>query len=443
MKDRFKTYIDTFQLCKTGDKILAAVSGGIDSMVMLNLFIETGYNSIGIAHCNFRLRNEESDDDQKFVAGHARKLDVPFFTTSFETGDYAAGKRISIQMAARELRYEWLESIMLENGYDHIAVGHNSDDAVETFFINLIRNSGIHGLSGIKPKNRKIIRPLLFASRKEITAYAKTQLIDFREDSSNRDTKYLRNKIRHKIIPAFEKLNPSFIKNMHEVMSRLGDLEVILADLTQYYKHKAFNKTANQVRIDFNKFPSQETMRFILYEMLKEFGFNGEQVNDIVDSVHGESGKQFFSDSFRLVKDREEFIIKEKTVAADTEYELEAGISKVTVPIKLIFKILPVGDYESFRSESDTALLDLDKLTFPLKLRKWKKGDRFMPFGMQNYRKLSDYFIDNKLSLIDKSAIWLLESDKNIVWVVNHRIDNRYRITEDTRRILRIRYTEI
>ncbi len=437
MVHRFKSFIESQQLCTDKDKILVAVSGGIDSMVMLRLFLKAGYQ-IGMAHCNFNLRGKESDGDQQFVNDCAKKINVPFHLTSFETKKHATENGISIQMAARELRYEWLDRIKLENGYDHIAVGHNSDDSIETFFINLSRNAGIHGLTGIKPRFKDVIRPLLFATKQEITAFAKSNHIGYREDSSNKETKYLRNRIRHQIIPEFEKVNPSFRDNMLEVIFRFRDLEKQLTDMTAYYQNMAMTIADEKVRIDFTKFPSSDIMNIVLFEMVKDYGFNGDQVKSMIESVHGESGKQFFSGSFRLVKDRNEFIITRREEISDNVYTIEKGVSHLDIPVNLSFEMFPKSETFKILTHSNMAFLDYDKLIFPLKLRRWNKGDRFIPFGMIHLKKLSDFFTDNKLSLVEKESVWLIESGNDIVWIINHRIDNRYRITEETQKIYKI-----
>ncbi len=439
MIQRFTSFIEAHRLCTQKDNILVAVSGGIDSMVMLDLFLKTGYQ-VGMAHCNFNLRGKESDDDQLFVSDFAKKRNIPFHVTSFETKKYAEERSISIQMAARDLRYDWLKQIQKEYGYQYIAVGHNSDDSIETFFINLTRNSGIHGLTGIKPRFRDIIRPLLFASRQEIEAYAESNHISYREDSSNRETKYLRNKIRHQIIPEFEKMNPSFRNSIQDVTRRLGDLEKQLAEITRHYQHIAVSIADEQLKIDITKLPSAEIMQIVLFEMVKDYGFNGDQVESMVEAAQGEPGKQFFSDNFRLVKDRKEFIITRRKETEDNEYTIEKGVSRISIPVALSFEIIAGTGSTEIPIQADTALVDYDKLNFPLKLRKWQKGDRFMPFGMNHFKKLSDFFTDKKLSLVMKEAIWLIESGGDIVWIINHRIDNRYRITEKTHKILKMVY---
>jgi tRNA(Ile)-lysidine synthase len=437
MIQRFTNYIEKHRLCTHKDNILVAVSGGIDSMVMLDLFLKTGYQ-VGMAHCNFNLRGDESDGDQQFVNDFAEKRNIPFHVTSFETLKYAGERGISIQMAARDLRYDWLQQIRKGYDYHHVAVGHNSDDSIETFFINLTRNSGIHGLTGIRPRFRDIIRPLLFASRQEIEAYAWSNHIGYREDSSNRETKYLRNKIRHQIIPEFEKVNPSLRNNIEDLTHKLRILEKQLVQITGHYQHIAVSIADEQVKIDITKLPSAEIMQIVLFEMVKDYGFNGDQVKSMVEAAQGESGRQFFSGNYRLVKDRNEFIITRRKKTEENEYTVEKGVSHISIPVALLFETFPKTGSLEIPEKADTALLDYDKLIFPLKLRKWQKGDRFMPFGMDHFKKLSDFFTDNRLSLIEKEAVWLIESGDDIVWIINHRIDNRYRITEETKNIFKM-----
>lgn len=437
MIELFESYIATHNLFTQDDKILLAVSGGIDSMVMLNLFMSTGYKT-GMAHCNFNLRGAESDGDQKFVQNHAEKHNIPFYTTGFDTKKYASDNGISIQMAARDLRYKWLNNIKDEHGYQYISVGHNSDDSVETFFINLTRNSGIHGLTGIKPKHSNIVRPLLFASRNDITEFAQGNNIQYREDSSNAETKYLRNKLRHKIIPEIEKINPAFKENIQEVIERMREAEQLLSEVVKQYRNQALTKDGNRIIIDYNKLPDSDSSGTILFELLRDYGFNGDQVKTISRSVNSESGRQFFSKSYRLLKDRDCFIITELIDIPDIEYFIDNTDSGIDVPIMLTLKTILNAKSFKIPRQSHVAALDMDKLIFPLKLRKWRKGDRFMPFGMENFKKLSDFFIDNKISLDQKKSVWIIESGGDIVWIVNQRTDNRFRIQSSTKNILLI-----
>jgi tRNA(Ile)-lysidine synthase len=258
----------------------------------------------------------------------------------------------------------------------------------------------------------------------------------------DRETKYIRNKIRHLIIPEFEKVNPSFRNNIHEVTLRLRDLEKQLIDLTAHYQNIAMTIADEQVRIDFTKFPSPEIMQIILLEMVRDYGFNSDQVKSMVESAQGESGRQFFSDSYRLVKDRNEFIITKREKTAKDEFMVEKGVSNISVPVMLSLEVLAKNGSLEISSQPATAYVDYDRLAFPLKLRKWQKGDRFMPFGMNHFKKLSDFFTDSRMSLVEKESVWLVVSGEDIVWIVNHRIDNRYRITEETQHVLKMVYME-
>ncbi|MBN2610603.1 MAG: tRNA lysidine(34) synthetase TilS [Bacteroidales bacterium] len=436
MIKKFETYIDTNRLFNPNNRILAAVSGGIDSMVMLHLLLKLEYKP-AIAHCNFHLRGGESDGDEEFVKQFAEINKLQFFNISFDTKKYAEEKKMSVQMAARELRYEWLNKTALENGFDCITVGHNSDDSIETFFINLTRNAGIHGLTGIKPKNNLIVRPLLFASRREISAFAQDNNILFREDSSNAETKYLRNKIRHNIIPELEKINPSFRENIHEVIEKIKEAEKLLNEVTGQYRKSIVVHSDDRIYINFREFPGTDIARTVLFELLKDYGFNGSQVKEIADSLQKQPGSRFYSPTHWLVKDRDHLIITPIKPNTAEEVYIGPDSGQIESPIKLTFRMAQNENFVIPR-EKNTVAIDADRLTFPLKLRRWKPGDRFMPFGMEHYKKLSDFFVDNKLSLADKELVWVIESDGKIVWVVNYRTDNRFRVKPSTKSIFLI-----
>ncbi|MFO7655878.1 MAG: tRNA lysidine(34) synthetase TilS [Bacteroidales bacterium] len=431
---QFESYIASEKLFNPKDKIVAAVSGGIDSMVMLHLLIKLNYKP-AVAHCNFHLRGQESDGDENFVKQYAEKNKLHFHNVSFDTKKYAEEKKLSIQMAARELRYEWLNKTALENRYDYIAVGHNSDDSIETFFINLTRNAGIHGLTGIKPKNNRIVRPLMFASRKEITVYAQNNDVLFREDSSNSETKYLRNKLRNNVIPEIEKINPAFRQNIHEVIEKMKEAEKLLDEVTEQYRKDLVTHSGEKICINFRKLPGTEIARTILFELLKVYGFNGSQAAEIAVSLNNQPGSQFFSPTHWLVKDRDHLIISVIKPITLQEVFIGPGPGDICSPIKLSFRVVKKPDDFVIPRRKNSVALDADKLVFPLKLRRWEKGDRFMPFGMYHFKKLSDFFVDNKLSLADKEQVWVIESDEEIVWIVNYRPDNRFRIQPSTKNI--------
>lgn len=434
----FQEFIDQHSICTKEDRILIGLSGGIDSVCLLHLFIQQGYK-IGIAHCNFKLREEESDQDQLFVRYLAEQFDLPFFTTEFNTKEIAEKEGISIQMAARDLRYEWFEQVRLKHGYKYIAIAHNKNDQVETFLINLTRGSGIKGLSGINTKAGNIIRPLLFAGRNEIEAFIQLKDIDFREDSSNKSTKYSRNLIRHEIIPLFEKINPRFKDTIIENINRLKETEDIYLKQIAIIKEELISIVDDKVLILINKLKQLNSKASYLHEILNPYGFTHSQITDIIESLGSNSGKQFFSPTYKLIKDRSHLIIQEISAQQNKYYTIQSDVDILEFPVKL--EILKYERDENFNLLRDIniGLFDLDKLEFPLILRKWKKGDYFMPLGMDNLKKLSDFFINSKVSIIDKENTWILESNNKIVWVIGHRIDDRFKITSNTKNIMQIK----
>lgn len=437
MESDFQKYIDSNELCEKTDRILLGISGGIDSVCMFHLFRLAGY-PIGIAHCNFQLREEESEQDELFVRKLAGKYDIPFFTNKFNTGEIAEQEGISIQMAARDLRYEWFNEIKNKYDYKYIAIAHNSDDIIETFLINLSRGSGIKGLTGIKPKTNDIIRPLLFASRNTITDFITENNFEYREDSSNQSTKYNRNLIRHDIIPLFEKINPRFRETMSENIKRLKDTEkVYLSNIKKDIEGITGIKNQS-LYVNIAKLKKLNPINSYLYEILHPFGFSNSQILDVINSLDGISGKQFFSLTHRLIKDRNELIIEEISVKKEKTFYINKDTLTIQEPISL--NISNIDRTNSFRivKNNQLALLDLDKIQFPLALRKWRKGDYFMPLGMKFLKKLSDFFIDIKISIAEKEDIWILESNNKIIWIVGQRIDDRFKISDQTTRILRI-----
>jgi tRNA(Ile)-lysidine synthase len=440
MIERFLSYIESNSLCGTGNRILLTVSGGIDSMVMMDLFLAAGYKT-GVAHCNFGLRGEESDEDQRFVESAARISGVECHTRRFQTGKVASEEKLSIQMAARKLRYAWFEEVRGKQGYDFIATAHNQDDVLETFFINLSRGTGIRGLTGIPPRSGKVIRPLLFASRESIREYAESRNLSYREDSSNASDKYLRNRIRHKLLPMLEEQNPAFRKSLMETIDKLSETERIYSEeMEKQKKSLVMHKEGRTlIRIEeLGKHPSRNTL---LYEILSDFNFGSTAIEDIGKSLGGHPGKQFYSPTHRLVKDREELILIPLKEDQSRKYYLELEEGQIFDPINLEWVIAENNPGFTVPRDPSVACLDLDLLDFPLILRRWQQGDYFRPFGMKGTKKLSDFLIDEKLSLPDKENVWLLASGQKIVWVVGLRIDDRFKITGKSRHVLMIRYS--
>lgn len=437
MQKEFQQFIDSNNLCSNKNRLLLGISGGIDSICMFHLFRQLEF-PIGIAHCNFQLRESESDQDEEFVKNLANQYDVPFFTIKFNTKEFAENEGISIQMAARDLRYDWFEEIREKHNYDYITIAHNRDDVVETFLINLTRGSGIKGLTGIKPKSGNTIRPLLYASRNEISEFIDKHNLKYREDSSNSSVKYSRNLIRHEIIPLFEKINSGFRETVIENISKLKDTETIYNASIDNARNSILRYENQKLLINLEKLNQLNPLSTYLYEILKPYGFSGAQSIDIINSLEGISGKQFFSATHRLIKDRNDLIIEEIHQIHNKIYYIDQDTENITSPINLNITKQELNDEFEITKSKDIGLFDLDKIEFPLILRKWKKGDYFMPLGMTNLKKLSDFFIDNKLSLIDKENTWILENCNKIIWIVGLRIDERFKISDKTTNILKI-----
>ncbi|MDP4273800.1 MAG: tRNA lysidine(34) synthetase TilS [Bacteroidota bacterium] len=431
----FQNFIDKNQLFDRKQKILLTVSGGIDSISMLHLFHKVGID-IGVAHCNFMLRGEESDEDEIFVRNMAAMLAVPFYVIRFNTWEYARQEGISIEMAARDLRYKWFEEIRVQYKYDYIATAHNLNDVVETFFLNIVRGTGIKGLTGIKPKSNHLIRPMLFASRRQIEAYCLEHDLHFREDSSNASVKFSRNKIRHLILPVLEKINPNFLQTAVENIQRLSETEQIYFSKVGEVKKQVCFEKEGSFYIDLNKMKEIEPQSSYLYEFLVPFNFSRDNVAEIIEAMDGIPGKQFFSSTHRLLKDRNYLIITGIKKQADLKYYIDEGMTLINGPVKLKLRVIKKEEGFKLPLNSQIACLDYDRITFPLILRHWQKGDYFRPLGMKDIKKLSDYFIDNKLSLIEKEQAWLLTSENKIVWIVGRRLDDRYKITDRTQNIL-------
>jgi tRNA(Ile)-lysidine synthase len=437
MLSRFTEFINNNQLFEPNHKVLLAVSGGIDSMVMLHLFEKSGFN-FGVAHCNFQLRGSESDDDEKFVRETVLQHGVPAFFQTFDTEEHAHVNSISVEMAARELRYDFFEKVRSDNDFDFIATAHHQDDLMETFFLNLSRKTGIKGLTGIKEKSGKIIRPLLFASREEIEKYASKYYIDFRDDSTNIETVFQRNFIRHKIIPLFNELNPAFKKNFFATVRNLKSVEEVFFKQIDDWKQKVIMENKEEIVIGIPLLLQVPFSEILLYEILAEYQFNSSVAEQVFQSLGTDSGKQFFSPTHRLIKDREKLFITELPNEEKRIYYIEKDDLELFTPFDITIEKLGKDEFEIVK-DSNLACLDYDKLEFPLLIRKWRQGDYFQPLGMTGFKKVSDFFIDEKIPLHEKENTWLLCSGQKIVWIMGHRIDNRFKITSETEEVLMIK----
>lgn len=441
MLTEFKKFVEENNLFDESDRILVGVSGGVDSMVLLDLLYRIHPN-IGIAHCNFQLRGKEADDDEYFVQQKSKQLNIPFYVKRFNTESVAEQLKISIQMAARKLRYNWFEEIRQKEGYDWIALGHNKNDIAETFLINLARGTGIRGLTGIRPKMKLLIRPLLFAERDHILSYMSEREIDYREDSSNKTVKYSRNKIRHNIIPHFQEINPRFLDTMTENIERMQEAYAIYKDSVGKIKKELVQESDGDFYILKSGLEKSEFRESLLFEILKSFRFNREVLFDINEQISGEPGKVFYSPTHKLVLDRKYLIVTPLVEEKERKYYIDKQQSSVNYPVSL--KVRKIENIESYHIpvDSNKAAIDYDKLDFPLIIRKWQHGDYFKPFGFGHFKKLSDYFTDRKYSILDKERCWILASGEKIVWLINDRIDDRFKIDEDTRTILELTYSE-
>ena len=399
MRDVVRAYIEKYRLLTENRPVLVGVSGGADSIALLTILVESGYSCIA-AHCNFHLRGDESLRDEQFVREYARKLDVPFLMTDFDTRKYAADRHLSIEMAARELRYGWFEEQRAATGAQAVAVAHHRDDSVETLLMNLVRGTGIRGMSGIRPRNGFVVRPLLAVSREDILEWLAGRGLTYVTDSTNLSDAYTRNFIRLRVLPLLEERD------------RLS-----IAALMRY--------------------PSPDA---ILYELLKTYGFTRPVAEDVYLSLTKESGKTFFSSTHRLIKDRDYLLLSPLVKEEVREYTLTGGEKVWSGPVELSFEKIVIKEDFHIRKDKNIAYFDYDKLAFPLTLRTWKEGDWFIPFGMKGRKKLSDYFSDHKFSRLDKERTWLLCSGGAVIWIVGERSDNRFCLDKTTKSVLVVNF---
>ncbi|MBN2861666.1 MAG: tRNA lysidine(34) synthetase TilS [Bacteroidales bacterium] len=438
MFEEFLKYVKNNSLVSEKDRVLLAVSGGIDSMVMADLFFKTSIKT-GIIHCNFSLRGKESDKDEELVRNLAKENNVPFFSKRFDTKAYSKKKGISVQMAARDLRYTWFEETREKNGYNSVAVAHNLNDNIETLLVNLIRGTGIAGLAGMKPYSNKIIRPLLFATRNSIEEYSNCHNIIYREDKSNAETKYIRNKIRHLILPVLKDINPAVEISLNETSERLRSTYNIISEYIENIGNDIISKEKDVIKIQISSLQNFLPNQTVIYELFRPYGIASGNLSDLYNIIKGKTGGQIFTGKHRILKNRNEIII---TGRSENENEVTEIFSiRELRKIPLIKSVSKRSVTSAFTIPSDpaTACLDFQKISFPIEIRKWKPGDYFYPLGMNNRKKLSDYFTDRKFSRIAKENVRIIESAGHIVWIIGERIDNRFRITGSTREALIIK----
>lgn len=416
-----------------GNKLLLATSGGIDSMVMVHLFQQMGFN-MAIAHCNFQLRGLESFEDQNFVQEYASNNNIPFFFTQFDTKAFAEDYKISTQVAARELRYSWFYEILEQEQYDYILTAHHADDALETFIINLSRGTGIEGLTGIPQQNERVVRPLLAFSQDEITRYAQENNIKWREDSSNATDKYLRNKIRHQIVPLLKDINSNFLSSFLKTQTYLQEVQVMMEDAAIMIYQQVAKQEDEIIYLDIKKLKQLPNYKSYLYQWLKEFEFTSW--DDIYALVESQSGKFVLAPQYRLLKDRDFLILSPiNFVDEREEFKIDRDLYEIILPIHLSFQSV-----EKLTAVNENIIfVDADKLKYPLVLRRWREGDVFQPLGMEGKsKKVSKIFKDEKISLLDKENSWILCSNAAIVWILSIRQDERFKIDQQTKNILKI-----
>jgi tRNA(Ile)-lysidine synthase len=419
-----------------GKKILIAVSGGLDSVVLTELFHSLNYNT-SLAHCNFNLRALESDKDEAFVKNLGDRLQLKTYTTKFDTNKYASINKISTQIAARELRYQWFQELTIEHQFDYVLTAHHADDNLETFLINLSRGTGLEGFTGIPPINKNIVRPLLIFSREDIEEYASTNKIAWREDESNATTKYIRNKIRHQVVPVLKEINPTLLNSFQKTTDNLKGSQQIINDALSEVKKKVLITEKNEVlKFDVSEILSLSNPKAYLFELLKPYHFTAW--NDVTNLLTSQSGKQVFSKTHRLLKDRDVLLLSKRTQNKEPlTYTIQKNTKEITMPVSLRFEITnPINN-----KDNAAIYLDLDSVSFPLTIRKWKEGDSFFPTGMEGRKKLSKFFKDEKYSLIDKENTWLLCSDDQITWIIDKRQDRRFSASKNTISALKINLT--
>ena len=433
MLEKFQTYLSQNLSFLKEKNLLIAVSGGIDSIVLVHLLHKLGYN-VYMAHCNFNLRGEESNGDEKFVRDYADKNGIELFVTNFDTNKYAAEHKVSIQIAARHLRYAWFNELLQDNKLDYLLTAHHLDDSMETFLINFSRGTGLEGLTGIPQQNGNIIRPLLGFTRNDIEAYAKENNVAWREDSSNASDKYLRNKLRHDIAPVLKSLNPAFMASFLETLGHLQQAQSMVEDASVLVYQQVVTEENNQKHFNIDLLKRLPNYKAYMYQWLSPFGFTAW--HDIYSLTDAQSGKQILSDGYRLLKDREVLILEPLKERGQLIYEIAKDVQKIEVPLLLLLQKVDETDEKPANS---TIFVDAGQLKFPLFVRKWQEGDYFCPLGMKGQKKkVSKYFKDEKLSLSEKEDIWLLCSQDQIVWIINRRADERFKVTKNTTQILKI-----
>jgi tRNA(Ile)-lysidine synthase len=435
MLQAFKDFIESNDIFASNHKVLLAISGGMDSVALADLLHRSKID-FAMAHCNFCLRGEESEGDEEFVKKLSKKYKVPFFTEKFDTKLFAEKEKISIQMAARMLRYAWFEKLRVENNYQNIATAHHQNDVLETVILNFTRGTGISGFHGIKPKSGNIIRPLLFAEKEQIRDYVAENQLGWREDSSNESNKYARNLIRNEVIPLLKKINPSLEETVSQTIEKVNDAESVFFAKVEEIRQTIVKQEKQAIFIGLNISLNLNTTLF--FELLKPYNFTFLQTTELLKSSDKQVGASYKSPTHELVLDRNQLVITPKNLSIFSSLEITESTKNAQFGSKSFnLEILPRQGLK-INSDKNIALLDADLLTFPLKIRTWKEGDWFIPLGMNGKKKISDLLTDKKVPNNLKSEHYLLTSKESVVWVVGLQLDNRFKITDKTQRVLRI-----
>ena len=437
----FQQYIITENLFQPKDRLLIAVSGGVDSVVLCELCKQSGFD-FAIAHCNFQLRGKESDEDEDFVKQFAKKYGAAFFVKKFDTEKYAAENKLSIQVAARNLRYDWFTELLNHETLkplNYLLTAHHADDNIETILMNFFKGSGINGIKGILPKHDKIARPLLFAKKEDLLAFATEHKLAYREDASNSSDKYTRNYFRNQLIPGLEKVFPQVKENIIDNTERFRDINILYKQAVDIVIKKLITVKGNEIHIPVLKLLKTTALPTILYEIIKDAGFSAQQTGEVIKLLNAGSGKYLQSATHRILHNRNWLIISPLNNTVVDHYIIEENEKEIIFTAGKI-TIEKTTDQKIF-TDNNIAMLDASKLAFPLLLRKWKQGDYFYPLGMQKKKKLSRFFIDQKLSLNEKENTWVIESAKKIIWIVGIRIDDRVKIIPHTKEVLKLTIT--
>ncbi len=429
MNSRFLKQMNKIGVSKKTN-ILLAVSGGIDSMVLFDLLLKNNF-SFSVAHCNFSLRDRESDEDGSFVKRICDLSSVKFFIKKFNTTTYADDNNLSPQMAARKLRYDWFKILCEDCNFSFIATAHHCNDSVETLLINLIRGTGVSGLRGIKELDQNIIRPLLSFTKNDLIKYTNDNNIQYREDSSNSSNKYVRNKVRNQIIPIMQEINPDLIDSISKTMSKLEDVEIIYKQYVHRKKKKLLIFSNSEYTVCIDQLLKEPAPKQLLYEIISDFGF--KDIDSTFASLFSTSGKEFYNEAFYMVKDRNQIIIT-KHISNDSDLVFEET-NTLSIPFNISFNIITnIDSFKDLLFSNQEMYINYSNLKFPLLIRPWKAGDSFIPLGMKQFKKLSDYFIDKKFSLVAKKKSRVLVSDNQIVCIIGERLDERFKLVQNSRK---------